>query len=379
MIDRDTLPRLLTQEPAPRLGAREWESVLSQARRGMLLGRLAHRVLNTWPPDAVPEGPRRHLENALAEVRRQRDVARWESDCIRRALAEVPTPVVLLKGAAYVLADLPPSAGRTFSDIDILVARDQLRPAERALMAAGWVPGLLTPYDERYYRDFMHELPPLHHVERRTVLDVHHTITPPTSRFAVDASLLLADAVPVPAAPGLKVLAPCDMVLHSAVHLLQDGELVAAWRDLLDIDDLLRHFAQQPGFWDRLTRRANELGLRQPLHDVLDQIRRLTGRAVPAGVAAETRSSRGAVREHVFQAMYAEALVVDHPDARGAAAGLAKWAAYVRAHWLRMPWFQILPHLLRKSWMRMTAGRRPERPGAPDVAGASVAMADAEP
>ena len=40
----------------------------------------------------------------------------------------------------------------------------------------------LTPYDDAYYRDHMHELPPLIHKERDRMIDVHHTILPLTAR-----------------------------------------------------------------------------------------------------------------------------------------------------------------------------------------------------
>jgi glutaconate CoA-transferase subunit A len=37
---------------------------------------------------------------------------------------------------------------------------------------------------------------------------------------------------------------------------------------------------------------------------------------------------------------------------RGAAEGLARWLLYVRSHWLRMPPHLLVPHLVRKAWMR---------------------------
>ncbi len=238
----DLLSGLWIRTNALELSPREWQSLLSQARRARLLGRVAQHLQDRGELEHVPPAPRVHLDNALRRVRRQRDEALWEADCLRRAIGHLPTPIVLLKGAAYVLADLPPARGRLFTDIDILVSRDQLRAVEMALFAAGWIPGQLDPYDERYYRDRMHELPPLQHVQRGTALDVHHTITAPTSRFAVDARRLLADVQPLANQPRLAILAPVDMVLHSAVHLMQDGDFSGGLRDLLDLSDLLKKF-----------------------------------------------------------------------------------------------------------------------------------------
>jgi hypothetical protein len=350
----DLLTPLWTAAEAPALTLPQWESLLSQARRARLAGRLARLFADRGWLAQVPEGPRVHLEIALRQVRRQQDEARWEADCIRRAIGHLPTPVVLLKGAAYVLAGLPPARGRLFTDVDILVAREQLRPVELALFASGWIPGRLDPYDERYYRDLMHELPPMQHVERGSALDVHHTLTPPTSRFAVDARLLLADARPLPDGSGLAVLAPADMVLHSAVHLMQDGDFSGGLRDLLDIADLLLHFGREAAFWPALVGRAGVLRLGRPLHDVLVQAERLAGTELPDQTrAALAAMATGRLRNRLMDALLTAALRPDHPDCDRTGTALARWLLYVRSHWLRMPWYQILPHLARKAWMRL--------------------------
>jgi 3-hydroxyacyl-CoA dehydrogenase len=56
------------------------------------------------------------------------------------------------------------------------------------------------------------------------------------------------------------------MVLHSATHLFFEGELRHGLRDLVDLDDLVRHFAaQDASFWQRLVARAFEMDLARPL------------------------------------------------------------------------------------------------------------------
>ena len=165
-------------------------------------------------------------------------LVRWELNRIERALKHLQIPILLLKGAAYVAAGLPAARGRLVSDIDIMVPRQALDGAEAALQAAGWRPIKLDPYDQRYYRTWMHELPPLVHSERGTVVDLHHTILPPTSRLKPDPAKLWSAAQPLGTGP-LHVLAPPDMVLHSAAHLFHDGDLRFSLRDLVDIADLL--------------------------------------------------------------------------------------------------------------------------------------------
>jgi hypothetical protein len=290
---------------------------------------------------------------------------RWEVDRLRVALADQPGPVVLLKGAAYVAAALPPAQGRMFNDIDIMVAREALQGVELALLGAGWVHEAIDPYDERYYRRWMHELPPLKHVWRHTWLDVHHTITPPTSRFRVDGAQLLARARPLVAGSHLAVLAPEDMVLHSAVHLMQEGDFSAGLRDLLDLDDLLHHFGADPGFWPELLRRARELRLGVPLFHVLVQRERLFGAAPPEALRSEVdRLASSWLSRRLMPALLEPALRPAHPSCDTAGNGAARTALYVRSHWLRMPWYQIVPHLLRKAWLRTRARLQPVEPEA---------------
>ena len=367
-MKRDLLSPLWAQTDPPALSSLEWESLLSQARRARLLGRVARLLADRGWLAQVPPAPRVHLDNALRGVQRQGDEARWEADCIRRAIGHLPTPIVLLKGAAYVLAGLAPARGRIFTDIDILVSKGQLRTIELALFASGWIAGRLDPYDERYYRDWMHELPPLQHVERGSALDVHHAITPPTSRFAIDAALLLADIRPLPGQPRLSVWAPADMVLHSVVHLMQDGDFSGGLRDLLDLGDLLQEFGRDPGFWPNLLRRAKQLRLGLPLHDALTQARRLTGLQVPQSVAADLAAlAPNQLRNALMATLLAVALKPDHPDCDGPATGLARWLLYVRSHWLRMPWYQIAPHLMRKAGMRLRARHESAGPAPPTL------------
>ena len=359
-VHGDLITPALTAAGLPPLSPRDWEDLLSQARCSRLLARLAWRCQDRGWMDGVPAGPRQHLQGALRVVARQRDEVLWEADRLRWALRRLDTPVVLLKGAAYVAADLPPRRGRLFADVDLMVDRAVLPQVEAALFAGGWKPEKLDPYDQRYYRQWMHELPPMQHVQRLTQLDVHHTITPPTSRFPVDGRALLLQSVPLPDGSGLRVLAPVDMVLHSAVHLMQEGDFAGGLRDLLDIHDLLLHFgASDPRFWSSLAERARALGVAVPVSHALHHIERLFGTRPPAGARDAVAALRPTgVSAWLMDRLLSVALRPDHPACDTAWTRPARWALYVRSHALRMPWYQIVPHLLRKAWMRAAARRQ---------------------
>ena len=352
-------PDLLSQvwalpDQRPEFTPAQWETVLGQARRARLLGRLAqHHAAHGWLVD-VPMQPRHYLEGALRLVDRHHHELRWEVDCIRRALKTVDTPVVMLKGAAYFVAQLPPRQGRLFADIDILVARERLPDVEGALFRSGWISEERDAYNERYYREWMHEIPPLRHVQRGTVIDVHHTITPPTSRFKVNGAKLLERIRSVDDRRDLFVLAPTDMVLHSAVHLFQEGEFDHGLRDLLDMNDLILHFATaNQNFWSELFDRASEIRLGEPLFHALHHLDRLFGTRLPPEFHALLLEIRPTwLRRSAVSAMLALALRPDHPSCEQPLTKAARWALYVRSHYLRMPPHLVLPHLVRKAWIR---------------------------
>ena len=339
--------------PLAALDARAWEALLGQARQSQLLGRLAQQLTQQQRLHEVPAPVRPYLEGMRRLLARQQREVHWEVACMGRALREVRAPVVLLKGAAYVMAGLPPAVGRVFSDMDVLVAHEQLSTVESALFRAGWIHEDADAYKDHYYRTWMHEIAPLRHVQRGTVLDVHHTISPPTSRFRVDGRQLLERVVPIAGLEGFFVLCPADMVLHSALHLFQEGELNKGLRDLLDMRDLLVHFGQDERFWPDLLARAQTLGLGEPLFHVLHHLEQLLAYRCPEHLRARVQGLAPSwLGRQLTLALFTRALVPQHPSCQRSWDGLARWLLYVRSHYLRMPLNLVISHLARKAWQR---------------------------
>ncbi|MES2048803.1 MAG: nucleotidyltransferase family protein [Pseudomonadota bacterium] len=341
------------QDIRPEFSPLEWEIVIGQAMQAGLMAKFAHYLLEKDWLSQVPPQPRQYLEGNLRLSDRQHHEVHWEVDCIRRALKDVDSPIVLLKGAAYLIAGLPSGRGRLFSDIDIMVRHESLHEVEAALFTHGWISEERDAYNDRYYRQWMHEIPPMKHIQRNTVIDVHHTITPPTSRFRVDATKLFTDIVAVDEAHKLFILAPVDMVLHSAAHLFQEGEFNHGMRDLLDLRDLLLHFAKDPVFFPSLFRRAKELGLEVPLFHGLHHIHRLFKTDIPPDLACELKDIQpNLFTRWLMSNLLAQALQPKHPSCQGIINDVSRWLLYVRSHFIRMPWYLVVPHLFRKATMR---------------------------
>lgn len=331
----------------------QWEELVHQARRANLLARIADGLDRLGMLPRVPPAPRVHLENALVVAEAQTAAVRREVACVQRALAAVDVDIVLLKGAAYLMAGLPAARGRMFTDIDILVPRDRLDTVENALAIHGWSTTHHNAYDQRYYRQWMHELPPLRHNTRATVLDVHHAILPLTARLKPSSAKLLAASRPLAGHDRLRVLCPADMVLHSATHLFHNEELSHGLRDLTDLDILLRQFGPEPGFWEELPRRAAELDLARPLYYGLRFASHFLGTPVPSETRRRADAGRPTrIAGRLMDALYDRALQPVAAREAGPVTPLARQALYVRAHWLRMPPLLLVRHLGTKALQR---------------------------
>jgi hypothetical protein len=312
------------------LDADGWTALLAMARAEQLIGTLARRLSGLPVPDAVTG----ILEEAKVNSEYQRRSALWEADCVRRALADYPGKVVLMKGTAYAAAGLKASEGRHIGDLDIMVARKDLAEVEARLLAAGWEWVKEDAYDDAYYRDHMHELPPMIHKERDRMIDVHHTILPLTARPRPDAAAMLADAVALD--NGLYVFGQADMIIHSAAHLFADGELDGGLRNLWDIHCLLSEFADQ-NFWPALKSRAQYQRLWPAVHRSARLAHQLFGTEVPKEWQSWQRQDK----------YYVIRLTARDKWGRGTRK-LVRLIFYIRSHWLRMPPLMLGRHLWAK-------------------------------
>jgi hypothetical protein len=342
---------LLNPEILLSLSLQEWDRMLPIARHFGVLGSLQTRLAERGLLEQVPSPVRTHLEAAGIIAADHERMIRWEVNRIQRALADTRVTPILLKGAAYVLAGLPCARGRLVADVDLLVSREQLPLTEQALHSHGWVTVKQNVYDQHYYRRWMHELPPLQHRLRGTIVDVHHNILPQTNRLKVNPLPLLADAQPI-AETSLRVLAPVDMVLHSAVHTFQDGDLANYLRDLLDFHELLSHFGKEYDFWNLLVQRAYALNLVRPLYYAVRYSRCFLRTQIPPATMTALKQ-KGPVWpvQIIMDALVGQTLY--NNSSTHWEATIARRLLYLRSHWLRMPPLLLSRHLLYKAFTRL--------------------------
>ena len=329
------------------------ELLLRQARSANLLSRVAELCAEKNLTPRLPRRMQNHLQSAQAVAAANHRSVKWEAKQIERVLSADEVPFCLLKGGAYVVGQSVAAKGRVFSDVDILVPKDLLEKTERLLIENGWMCTNFDLYDQRYYRSWMHELPPLQHMKRGTTLDVHHAIIPPTARIKSDIGKFWKCTHKAAKHKLLYIPADQDLILHSAVHLFCDGELENGLRDLSDLDLLLRDCSASEEFWAELLGRAVELNLQRPLFYALRYCHALLNTPIPVQVLTRaTQNSPGKLAVKWMDFLFFRALAPDHTSCNDRWTGLARWMLFVRSHWLKMPPLQLAQHLVRKGYKR---------------------------
>jgi Uncharacterised nucleotidyltransferase len=338
----------------------EWETVVSTARSARLLGTLGGRLRRANLLDSVPPWVRRLFESESNVRRFRRQLAEIELGHIETALAKFDGPIILLKGAAYLREGIPSAGDRALADVDLMVPYESIGGVEQMLLDAGWTGEAIDAYDQHYYREWSHELPPLRFPGRPIELDLHHNVAPPTGRIRPDRHAFFADAQRL---PGSRFLALCgaDQVLHACVHLCQDSDFVNRFRELVDIDDLIERFSEAPTFWADLAARAQRHGMTRPLWYALRFRANILGKTFPPELQEPIRRwSPNAVSRLIMDRLAPRALVPENPAVlKPLAPRLSGILLLTRYFYLRFPLRLLVFHVSVKL-RRVIFRRKPD-------------------
>lgn len=319
-----------------------WSLLLAEARCAGVFSRLC-LILGSdqLAKKCFPKGLRHHLESAEIEAAAfQRDVKR-ELIHLRDALERLGEPVLLLKGAAYVASGVRAALGRSFNDIDLLVPKGLIPAAESSLILAGWHVGSLDPYDDRYYREWSHEIPPMSHIRRGTTVDLHHALVMPTCRVRVDSGKMIASAMNIEGTDFWYRLSEEDMLLHAVAHLTLNSEFERGLRDLWDVDLLFREFSCSPCFEERLFERARDVGLLPLLLVGLYVARNLFSTPVS--------SKRVSDASWLLRTLFGSSASTRHQVSKPTAQPLSDVLLMYRELYLRLPLKLVVKHVIHKA------------------------------
>ena len=343
----------------------EWELFFRQARSARLAGQWAYRLAQQEDFDQIPESAKMALDAAWTFSEHHQRALLWEIRQVEKVIQPIECTKILLKGAAYMYQDMEFAQGRLVSDLDVLAPKNYIEPIEKTLLDNGWESGKYDPYDQRYYRQWMHEIPPMVNLQRGATIDVHHNILPETSRRRLDPAPLFDSAVKLPVPDSIRnenpwapefsqwrSLQDVDMVIHAAVHAFQEGEIDGSLRDVVDIDGLLRLFTRRSSdFWDRLIDRAQLLGQARPLYYAIHYSREILDTPIPEEMKKTIQKmGPGSFARSFMDAAVFRALAPPTFHLRPLSARASSFFLYARSHYGRMPLNLLIPHLWHKAF-----------------------------
>lgn len=327
----------------------QWNELLQQAYNTGLLARVFSMLNEYGLFMSVPTHLRWHFTSANTVFLAHKQDVLLEVEHIEKALKLARITPVFLKGSAYLLDDSKCSKGRLFADIDIFVDKKDLASTEEMLRWHGWSGKKMDEHDEKYYRDWMHEIPPLTNIRTGMTIDVHHNLVPLVSRMSLNSEEIFASVMVNEA--GKKTLSLEDKILHSASHLLLDGEFNHGFRDLHDIYLLIIEYTtKDPIFLCKLQKRALFLGFELIFYYCLKLQQYFFLLPVDERLLAECEEKIGSkyITKIVLRAII-KVLTPDVNNHRSVSFKMASSILFIRSHWLKMPVHILIPHLMYKS------------------------------
>jgi len=328
-----------------------WVQVIRVLRYQQCLARIGWRLQDSGLATELPVYALNHLKNADLIAQKQYHQVHYEAMLLQRQLQPLTSHLLFLKGAAYSLNDdSAVGRGRTYSDIDLLVDRKSLPVIEKELCLYGFVAEDLDEYDQKYYREWSHEIPPLRHGSRGTLLDIHHNLLPLITGRAPDISLFFRHTRQTNA--GYTVFSPAAMFLHSTVHLILSEEIKHGFRDITDLYLIIEQY-QNNDFWQELVSLSIESGFAIEVFLALRYLEKILSLQVPVAVHQKLSTYRPSeFRLRSLDFIFLRKLKPAHPSFGNHSDVVADWLLLLRGHYLKMPLHILLKHLGRKFYLQ---------------------------
>jgi hypothetical protein len=323
----------------------QWEGLVRILRGADLLASFFYLLQRSDLIKQVPLFALKHLESARVYADRQAHQVRHEAETLDTLMSTSNVKPIFLKGAAYVLRDNINHFGRVMSDIDILVKSEELETVEALLKKNSWATNVLDDYDQQYYRNWAHELPPYRHVYRGTTLDVHFTLLPPISGIEIDKCILFSE---VQAVAGNKlVLSPNLLVLHCIIHLFFNEDFSKSFRDILDIHLLVEQLEASEGL-EKIRMLAVQMGFYKELYYALS----IRDEIFHTNCLQDNKfhcPSIPLITRFFIQYVVYRSVMPSHDLIFSYWNNFARFIMYIRGHFLKMPLRILIPHMLVKT------------------------------
>ena len=260
-----------------------WPAIAREAIQQHVLP-LLHARIRSLPAEMVPAATAAAIRERYVNQALQSALIFRELDLIASTLAKQGIPIVLLKGL-HLAADVYAEPGmRSMGDLDVMVPRDRLGDAAKALADAGFVGAPVEDLDD-FCRTNSH-LPRMAPPKGKGLgLEVHWTIELPTSPFDIRPAELWAKAQPLTVNQReLLVLSPEHLLLHLCLHACHHHKLNhTPLKQLCDVAVVLRRYEQRID-WDVLIGTAERWRIQPFVRFMLMLTHVLLGSRVPDAI-----------------------------------------------------------------------------------------------
>ncbi|MBC7004722.1 nucleotidyltransferase family protein [Photobacterium sp. BZF1] len=328
----------------------ELSSILSEARYHNMVSQLYYLSKSYNIYNSLPEKFQQHLYSSFLIYDNQRKKFQSEVNSIEETLTPLGIELIYLKGGAYHLQDITMLKGRLMSDLDILVREDALIKAEQQLKRNGWVSVEVSDYDDNFYRNWSHEIPPLKNFLSQVELDLHFNILPKTIKESPGSNILFKQSVPIEKNPMIRTLTPAAMIVHSSIHLFHESEFYKGTRDLYDLVLLIQSFEHEEDFWGAIIRLQQEIGNGVSVYYALRYCNKIYKLETPDYVKDFYDNFKpDPLTLLILDYCFTQVFTNHYPIHRGFFHKVCELILYSRGHLKRMPLKLLVPHFIKKT------------------------------
>lgn len=327
----------------------DWQQLILVLRHQQLLACYSERFKQTGVFEEIPSRVKRHFLNADVLAANHKKQVEYEAAELTQHLSGKQPNLIFLKGAGYTLSGAKVGQGRIYNDIDLLTDRNSIAEIEKKLSLLGWLSEELTEHDDKYYRQWAHEIPPLRHGKRGSIIDIHHNIVPIISGRQIETKLFVQQSVTT--THGFQILSFPAMTLHSIVHLFFNEDVKKGYRDLIDIHTLITSNNHNE-FWKKLLNLSIETGFTLELFLACRYTQMILGTNIPDLITHQIAKFRP-WNLWLLDFIYRNVLMPNHPICQPKWFGLADFFVLIRGHFQKMPLHILVFHLTTKAWQSL--------------------------
>jgi len=343
------IERLIFNHVVPTTNDKIWEYIIQVLRETNLLASCYYRLKAENKIEELPFFALKHMKSAVTYSERQAKQVQFECKIIDEILSSVGITPLFLKGAGYTLRKSRNSLGRVYSDIDVLVDKSEIDAAEQSLSDNGWRSKPVSIYDDKYYREWSHEIPPMLNLQRGTIIDLHHNIVLPISGKNPPLKILTND--PCETEESGRVLSVVSAIIHSSVHLVINEDVSKGYRDLLDISTLIED-NESTAFWEELYSKSTTLGFIAEVYVCLILCQKIAKTEVPGCILEKFALEVGTPFNNWFiNNVYYLAIQPHSELIQTFKHKLAVFIVMILGHFKKMPLKVLIPHTIHKLYI----------------------------